>query len=372
MDRFLSTLVTAPDWRAACEQAIRELGDIPSGWDLGFLYAGDTFTPDLGRILDYLKGHTPVRHWAGTVGNGVCSTGREEYEQASLALMVCALNQEQFRIIPAINADSGGFIADSAPWRETHGAYFATVHGDPRNAELATILERLSGRLGGGFLTGGLSSSNGDYPQIADGLTEGGVSGVLYSAEVPVVTGLSQGCSLIGQRHTITESRQNVIVRIDDRPALEVFIEDIGEILARDLRRVGGYIFCALPVAGSDTGDYLVRNLIGIDPENQLLAVGERVNLGQPVQFARRDGKTARDDLIRMLQDVKRRAGPSPRGALYHSCLGRGRQLFGEDSAELRIVREVLGDLPLVGFYANGEISHNRLYGYTGVLTVFC
>ena len=96
------------------------------------------------------------------------------------------------------------------------------------------------------------------------------------------------------------------------------------------------------------------------------------VNLGQPVQFARRDGKTARDDLIRMLQDVKRRAGPSPRGALYHSCLGRGRQLFGEDSAELRIVREVLGDLPLVGFYANGEISHNRLYGYTGVLTVFC
>jgi small ligand-binding sensory domain FIST len=72
-----------------------------------------------------------------------------------------------------------------------------------------------------------------------------------------------------------------------------------------------------------------------------------------------------------MITSLKKRLSGGPRGALYHSCLGRGRHLFGDDSAEMRLIRELLGDVPLAGFYANGEISHNRLYGYTGVLTLF-
>ena len=162
-----------------------------------------------------------------------------------------------------------------------------------------------------------------------------------------------------------------MIETIDDRPALDVFREDIGEVLARDLSKVGGYIFAALPVPGSDTGDYLVRNLIGIDPDRGLLAIGDRVQPGMQIQFARRDAETAREDLGRMIDDLKNRLPGSPRGALYHSCLGRGRNLFGDDSAEMKLVRKLLGDVPLAGFYANGEISHNRLYGYTGVLTLF-
>jgi small ligand-binding sensory domain FIST len=89
----------------------------------------------------------------------------------------------------------------------------------------------------------------------------------------------------------------------------------------------------AFPVSGSDTGDYLVRNLVGIDPE--------------------------------------RGCSRPPRGGLYFSCIARGPNLFGPDAAELRIVRRELGDVPLVGMFCNGEISNNRLYGYTGVLTVF-
>ena len=67
---------------------------------------------------------------------------------------------------------------------------------------------------------------------------------------------------------------------------------------------------------------------------------------------------------------MNRSAGP-PRGGVYYSCLGRGENLFGGDSRELRAIRNELGNFPLVGFFANGEISHNRLYGYTGVLTLF-
>ena len=88
--------------------------------------------------------------------------------------------------------------------------------------------------------------------------------------------------------------------------------------------------------------------------------------------FCKRDGQSAIQDMYRMLNNLKKRIGKqSIKGALYISCLGRGRNLFGQNSEELKMIVEVLGDIPLVGFYANGEIAGNRLYGYTGVLTLF-
>jgi small ligand-binding sensory domain FIST len=99
--------------------------------------------------------------------------------------------------------------------------------------------------------------------------------------------------------------------------------------------------------------------------------VGDLLEEDMALQFAKRDAQTARADLRRMVRDLKGRIDGEAKGALYHSCLGRGRNLFGDDSAELQLIREELGEVPLVGFYANGEISHHRLYGYTGVLTVF-
>ncbi|HUF82790.1 MAG TPA: FIST C-terminal domain-containing protein, partial [Burkholderiales bacterium] len=172
-------------------------------------------------------------------------------------------------------------------------------------------------------------------------------------------------------KHVITTSQQNVIITLDDRPALDVFKEDIGEALSRDLNRIGGHIFAGLPVAGSDTGDYLVRNLVGIDPSNKLIAIGELVQQGTGLIFCRRDNKTAHEDMTRMLDSIRKGMFSRPRGGLYYTCLGRGASLFGPNSEELKMIREALGEFPLVGFFCNGEISHNRLYGYTGVLTLF-
>jgi small ligand-binding sensory domain FIST len=90
-----------------------------------------------------------------------------------------------------------------------------------------------------------------------------------------------------------------------------------------------------------------------------------------PVMFCRRGGAGAREDLKRMLDNIAADSGPAPKAGLYYACVGRGEHMFGEKSAELGIIRDALGDIPLVGFFANGEISHDRLYGYTGVLTLF-
>ena len=146
--------------------------------------------------------------------------------------------------------------------------------------------------------------------------------------------------------------------------------DDIGEVLARDLSRLGGYVHAAVPVAGSDTGDYLVRNLIGTDPAKGWLAISGSFAPGDLVMFVRRDPKSAITDLREMVTRVAQRAGEAPGAAVYHSCVGRGPNQFGPGSVELRIIREALGDLPLVGFFGNGEISHDRLYSYTGVLTL--
>lgn len=194
---------------------------------------------------------------------------------------------------------------------------------------------------------------------------------MMFTDAAGVQTALSQGCSPIGPHRRITQCQRNVIVELDGRPALDVFKEDIGDVLARDISRVGGYIFAGLPIPGSDTGDYLVRNLIGVDMEKRLIGIGDLVERGQELMFCRRDGDTAREDLSRMLSNLKGRLSGPPRGGIYVSCLGRGANLFGDDSQELKQIRDELGDFPLVGFYANGEVSQNRLYGYTGVLTLF-
>jgi small ligand-binding sensory domain FIST len=370
MSRFSHAHATGSDWRSICDTLLGQLPSRPEGC-LAFLYADHSLAADGDRVLDYLRSHTGIPHWVGTVGTGVCSTGRESYQEAAIAVLVTDWSEEDFRVIPGIGESPTGFLAATHAWRTRTLASIAVVHGAPGNPRTPELIEALATGLEGGFLVGGLTSSEGLQAQFADRVSDGSLSGVLLSGRLQITTGLSQGCSLIGHKHTIGDCTRNIIQTLDGRPALQVLKEDIGEMLARDLSRLGGYIFAALPVSGSDTGDYLVRNLVGIDPNDGLVAIGDLVESGMSLQFAKRDPQTARDDLVRMVRDVKARMDSEPKGALYHSCLGRGRHLFGDGSAELQVIREELGDVPLVGFYANGEIAHHRLYGYTGVLTVF-
>ncbi len=365
--QFRYAHAAASDWREAVKSCLAGLGQ--GGGSLGFVYATDHLAEKLGEIVKLLKSRTGVPHWVGTVGIGVCASGREYLDEPALVAMVGDFDPESFNVFSGI---TGPADIDSLTLKCGGAApNFAIVHGDPANREIADLVSRLAGRVESGFLVGGLSSSRKQNYQVADGVVEGGVSGVAFSDAVTVATRLTQGCSPIGPKHAITTCQQNVIITLDGRPALDVFREDIGEALSRDLNRVGGQIFAGLPIAGSDTGDYLVRNLVGIDPSNKLIAIGEMVQQGGSVLFCRRDTKTANEDMTRMLDSIRQGMFSSPRGGVYYSCLGRGSSLFGPNSEELKMIRDTLGDFPLVGFFCNGEISHNRLYGYTGVLTLF-
>lgn len=372
MERFLVASSTASDWQASVDECLDQLGSQASTQNLGFVYTTDAHCENLGAITSRFQAKTGVQHWVGTTGLGILCTGQEHYEVPAINVMLCRFPEDAFRVFPAIQDDLEDFDKANRSWVEHTLGNFAIVHGDPTNPKLRQLIPAFSEALNGGYLVGGLTSSNTRNVQIADSVTSGGLSGVVFSDQVAVATGLSQGCSPIGPQHTITQAEQNIAITIDDRPALDVFREDIGESLAGDLSRVAGYVFVGFPIVGSDTGDYVVRNLVGIDPQNKVLAIGELLEAGDQIMFCRRDSETAREDLLRMVRDVKERVGGAePKGAVYYSCLGRGRYTFGENSEELRSIQRELGDVPLVGFFANGEISHDRLYGYTGVLTLF-
>lgn len=354
----------AANWTDTAEACMAQLGAIPSAATLGFLYVADAFADELDAILAFFKSATGVPHWTGSVGIGVCATGTEYLEEPAIAVMLGEFDVDDFSVLPGLHAPRD---VEALPG----GAYFALVHGDPANGRIQELVDSLSAHVSSTFVVGGLTSSRGTTAQISDAVVSGGLSGVLFSERVRLATGLTQGVAPLGPRHRITLARKNVVGSLDHRPALDVMKEDIGEVLARDLRRAAGYIFVGLPVRGSDTGDYLVRNILGVDPQNHLVAVGEQVDTGDELLFCRRDQTTAEDDLLRMLKAIGTQLHAPIRGGVYYSCLGRGRHMFGAPHRELGLIRDALGDFPLVGFFANGEISHNRLYGYTGVLTLF-
>ncbi len=361
------------DWRDIAERCVVQLGVVWPKANLGFVYVTDLLAGQFGDIVALLRERTGVAHWTGTVGVAVVAPAHEYYDEPAMAVMIGALPPDSFCMLPPLGqladvVDLGArYLADGNP------PYLALVHGDPTNPQLVGLVEELAARMSSGFLLGGLSSARNDnHVQFADDLTQGGLSGVCFTQEAGLISRITQGCSPIGPRHRISEATRNVLVRLDGRPALTVFKDDIGEILARDITRVGGYIFAALPVVGSDTGDYLVRHVVGVDPDHDLVAIGERVQTGEEIMFCRRDAQTALDDMVAMLERLVEELPGSPRGGLYYSCLGRGINLFGEEAVELKLIRDMLGDIPLVGFYCNGEIHHNRLYGYTGVLCLFC
>ena len=368
---FLVAHASAAKWKDAASEIIVSLKNVTAEHRLGFLYVTDDYADSLKDIYLFLKQITGVPHWVGTVGFGICAPATEYFGKGAMAVMIAPIPEDAFRTFNGVKSDVSAVVSNLQEWIGDTPPLIVT-HADPRNQNVPEIIEDLS-RETNGFLIGGLTASRGAHPQLAEDVAEGEVSGVMMSLEaVPVAAALTQGCSPIGEIHRITSCEQNILIEIDGKPALDVFKEDIGEILARDLSKVAGYIFAALPVSGSDTGDYLVRNLTGIDPEQGLLAIGEYVEPGDHIMFCRRDHDSAVEDMRRMLGDLRKRAGNAPiRGGLYYSCCARGPNQFGENSEELALIAEELGDFPLVGFFANGEISNNRLYGYTGVLTLF-
>jgi small ligand-binding sensory domain FIST len=355
-------------------QCIAGLSSV-DGATLGILYTTEPAAAALPELVRALAEHTGIRSWVGGVGLGVCSPTTEIFDQPAAVVMTAALRPEDFRVFAA-TADPGSDLPRRhSGWIEGVQPVLALVHADPRCRDMQKAATDTASA-SGAYLVGGLLSHRCASPLLAmiageDAGGSEGIAGLMLAPGVAVATGLTQGCMPVGPVHRVDEARENVLMVVDGRPALAVFCEDIGPELTADLRRVGGLIFAGLPVAGSDTGDYLVRNLLAIDAGRGWLVLGAEVAAGDSILFCRRDPESARRDMHRMVRQLAGRLSGPPKAGVYVSCVARGAALFGDAGVETGLIRETLGEFPLIGFFANGEISRDRLYGHTGVLTLF-
>ena len=402
---------THPQWPMAAGLAIAQLRaqmalpDYASAPPLGLLYITDHYAPHAQAILDHVRQELPqVSDWARTTGAGLCAHQAEYWDEPALVILLCDLPQHHYRVF-------SGVAPLPAPGAGNWQARTALVHAEPQTPELAELLAELADRTSDRFLFGGLASARGDAPQFAvhghaaAGSFVGGLSGVAFAPEVTCLTRLTQGCQPVGTEHTLSKADDLVALKLDDEPALEVMLRELDISLDEPQKAIGvvRQTLVGLSLPGDNavgrTGhlqqDVRVRHIVGLDPMRQGIALAEHLQPGMGLVFCRRNPQVARADLTRICAELREAlepeslpleaallqadqpaqstpvAGRHIAGAIYVSCTGRGGGHFGGPSAEMQIIRHALGDVPLVGFYAAGEIAGHQLYGYTGVLTVF-
>ena len=371
MKKFLLAHSTNASSEKLVDECIKQLGDIPPEATFGFLYLSDLLLDKAEYILNQLKQRTGINYWIGSVGAALIASELEYYDQKAMVLMIADFNEADFKILPNITNAASSLSNELINWCSANDFNVGLIHGDPQNPDVQPLIHKLGEDIPGAFLVGGISSSSSHTLQFADTILHGGISGALFSPHIPVLSNLSQGCTPIGPRHRVTDGEKNIIYTLNNKPALDVLTDDTGEVIARDWERASDYIFAGLVNKNSDTEDYTIRQLIGVDPDNKLIAVADYIEPDQEIIFCRRDGNSALEDMQRMLLQLKSRLNSPIKGGIYISCMGRGREQFGANSEEVRLIHSVLGDFPLAGFFANGEIHKSLLYGFTGVLTLF-
>ncbi len=398
---FLLGHATHPQWPRALALATAQIhgqwlarqvkadGDV-APLTLGIIYFTDHYAAHAQALLAALQAQWPGVSWVGSVGVGVAATGVEYFDEPALALMLCDLDASRFEVF------------SGARKLQHIDPFSALVHADPATPDLGELIHEMSQRTSSGYLFGGLAASRGAAVHLANGVWQGGLSGVAFAPSVTVVSRVTQGCQPMGPTRRVTACERNVVSQLDGQPALLALLSDLGLNSLEDRQQAVPLLRAtlvgltdphdtALSHGGQFGTDTRVRHLVGVDPAQQAVAVADLVQPGMKLAFCRRDVTAAKRDLVRICSEIRDEVEsmresalqtasasalsteqqPALLGAVYISCSGRGGPHFGGPSAELKLIQHALGDVPLVGFFAGGEIARHHLYGYTGVLTVF-
>lgn len=403
--QFASCAAHGEDWREAAKTVLEQLeetNEADPAFNFGFLFISDTLAEDAESILNLFKSVLNIEHWVGGIGIGICGSGESFIDKPAISAMIGHFDDADFKIFPPINLEPEKSEEVLKPWLDQNDPMLVVAMGDPMSDEdPAMILNNLE-TLCNGFMVGGLTSSRQTHAQFAGELYQDGVCGAVFSTAIPVASTLSQGCTVIGDMHTITKCDGHDVMELDERPAMEVFEDDLRSMVIKKIdldpdtvqvdkaalddpknlpeefhSLIEGEVHAAFPVSESDGNDYLVRNIIGIDNDSGAMTISQHVSNGDRVMFVHRDHKSVYEDLSARLMDLRKRVQKdtgdfAPKGALYISCVARAFNEFdGDNENEMQLIRDVIGDIPMTGFYAGGEINKGRLYGYTGILTLF-
>jgi len=355
---------------------------------LGLVFMSPKFFPHAEQVLEILRLDAQIPLLVGCSGGGLVANAEELEGANGLVLALYSLpgaklkgvrfTQEQVEAAAGENfwpVETGvaqdkvnGWLAfvdpfhlDGEKWLRSWNQYYSTVP-----------------------VYGGLASGNFPEPRAQvylDGevFEDGGVA-IAVGGDVALAGVISQGCTPIGEAWTLTRVEQNLIRNIANRPAYAVLSETVQNLPLEEQRKVQGNLHIGLAVneylEDFHRGDFLVRNLLGGDPNSGVLAVGALPRMGQTIQFQRRDADAASEDLKELLAREKTRlANTEIYGGCLFCCNGRGKNLFGRPSHDSELVQAQFGPLGIAGFFCNGEIGpvgdRNFLHGFTAALALF-
>lgn len=356
--------------------------------NLGLVFMSPKFFPHARQVLEIFRVHAQIPLLAGCSSQGLIAAGEELEENPGLALGLyvlpgAALKAFHFTQEQVEEANGPGY------WRLETGVEPEQTNGwlvfiDPFNLDSEAWLQAWSEAYAPLPVMGGLAS--GDFSERrtqvylnGEVFEEGGVA-ISVGGDVKLASVISQGCTPIGETWTLTKVEQNVIHEIGNRPAYEVLAETFNKLTPEEQKAARGNLFVGLVVNEYldeyQRGDFLIRNLVSADPRSGSIAVSALPRPGQTMQFQRRSGAAAMEDMSELLARTKEKfRGAAIYGGCLCSCNGRGKNLFGRPHHDANSVQQQFGPMGLAGFFCNGEIGpvgeKNFLHGYTASLALF-
>ena len=355
---------------------------------LGLVFINPRFFHLAPQLLELLRVHAQIPLLAGCSSASLICGGDEIEEGTGLVLGLYSLPGTKLQ---AVRFQQSQVDESSGPayWHAETGVVPDDTNGwlcfaDPFHLDCESWLRGWNEAYAPLPILGGLAS--GDFPdqntQIylnGEVFDDGGVA-ISFAGNIMLDSVISQGCTPIGETWTITKAERNLIYEIGNRPAYSVLAETLSKLTPEEQQQARGNLFIGLVineyVEQFHRGDFLVRNLVGVDPGSGAIAVAALPRTGQTIQFQRRAASAGTEDIEVLLERARKRlAGRTLYGGCLCSCNGRGSGLFGKPNHDASHVQKHLGPLGLAGFFCNGEIGpvgeKNFLHGYTASLALF-
>jgi small ligand-binding sensory domain FIST len=364
----------------AVEQATRALGDTPPA--LAVLFASAHFLAVAEDLLAAITNALGPLALIGCVGQAVAGGAREIESGPAVSLWLGAgLGPVETFAMEYIRTPSGGAYGGYLFPSEPQGAHLLIA--DPFTFPVDALLTHLNDKSPGAVVMGGMASAASAPRQsrlfLDHRVLSAGAVGVhLPNAEVhPLV---AQGCRPIGDAYIITRAEGSLIHELGGRPPLTRLREMAAALPARDQELLAQGLQLGVVIdeyqAEPGQGDFLIRGVVGADPDSGAIAVGDQIQVGQTVQFHVRDAQSADEDLRRALdRESEALGGRRPAGALLFTCNGRGSRLFDEPDHDAGLIAATLGDIPLAGFFCAGELGpvggQNFLHTFTASIALF-
>ena len=355
---------------------------------LGFVFMTPRFFPHAAQVLEILRVHAHIPLLVGCSSAGLITGPEEVEEETGLALGLFFFPGAELRAHRFVQGQVEE-ANDPGYWHLKTGLSPEQVNGwlvfaDPFHLDSDSWLKSWNEAYASVPILGGLASGDSSEQRTqvylnGDVLEEGGVA-IAFGGEVALASVISQGCTPIGETWTITRAERNLIHEIGNRPAYEVLVETFNGLPEDDQKKARGNLFVGLVIneylEEFRRGDFLVRNLLGADPNSGCIAVGAFPRTGQTLQFQRRDAAAASEDLSALLGSARKRLnGCTIYGGCLCCCNGRGSRMFGRASHDASAIQEQLGPFGLAGFFCNGEIgpvgNRSFLLGHTASLALF-